>query len=368
MGKLVNAKFLRLGHTIDWLSMYPTVGWEGSKVLKDYWYMNYIRGIMRWSMRKDAYSLSDIGIWYSHSCIKRLGSRVELCVFFRECDIDGFLYKGYTSMFDSIEGRSFKKRRLNFNISIRLRKRFSKIRYLMYESLRRRIMLDLKKKIGLNIVVGFYKIRRSKLNSTVIGEYIYRRISNGESIKDVLWDFKRELRKLDDEARGNEIFSIKRGKRYIWLRKKAKLQSYLRGLKDGPVRYKLNALVSSKHARLVSTFVKLIRYRTKFRYKFRNRIGSGILRIKRHGWKIKGLQIEGRGMFVRRHKSMSQVFKLLKGRVLRSSLDEEIDYNELSINLRTSKCGLKIWLNRGHRQKLGKKYLVKGASQKFKIC
>lgn len=308
MGKLVNAKSLRLGYNpeINWGIIYPDSGWYGYRLLRDQRLTTYIRALVREIMEKKRYNFRQIGCWFSHCYVKRKGLILELQIFIYEAEMDNFLV---------ISGRRRRNRRGKVKMA--------KVKFLMYEFMRRKIKLDIQKLLGQQVSVKFIAINKKNLGSSVVGEFVVRRLYDGENVSGIFSDMKKMF---------DINFSQNLGER-----PKFKVHNIRRKLQ----------FVKKKHDRRKMILPGKIPLKFLIRRK-----------IYKKKWdstgKIEGIKIMGNGMFVRKHKSMSQHLGIVSGKVPLSSIKCNIDYMNFDVMLRTSKCGIKVWLNKG--EVVGKVY------------
>jgi hypothetical protein len=321
VGKLVNSKFLRLGFNTDWECLGDGyVGWSGSRVLRDSVVNSHVRGLVRDLMRKEEDSFRDWGLWFDR-CELYVGEegRVKVGIFIYEAEIDDFCGRVvYREMYES-----------------RMERRLVRwLRKGIYDYMGKIVELDFLHMFGKEVQVVVFPLRLKELTARVLGELIVRRVYDGEKIGEILKDLKRSMG-LERVRFVKRRRRIKR--RFFWRRRRNKVF--------------LMAAIRME-ARRRRKYRKMTEMR--FRYEFMRRARNRVFKRRRKGKRtygvkgkgINGLVVCGNGMFVRKHKSMSQFFGLKTGYTALSSIQRNIEYCERYVNLRTSKCGIKVWLDK----------------------
>jgi hypothetical protein len=322
MGKLVNAKSLRLGYNpdINWGLRYPDSGWYGHKVVRDYRLSTYLRALVRELMERRKENFRQIGCWYSHCQVKRKGVIFEVQLFFYEAEMDDFLPTGRRRLRVTRRNKMFMKKRL-------------KIKFLMCEFMRRKLKVDMQMLLGREISVKFCAIAKKHIRASTLGEYIVRRLYDGENVYGVFSDTKKmfdfhfsNLKKEEEKEEAKGRARRLRLRREIVERK----LRFVQGKND------ISRTKRSKRILYIlnNPLKRRIR-RSKWRGK---RVPLG---------KIRGVKVMGSGMFIRKHKRMSQHLSIVSGKVPLSTIMYNIDYMNFDIMLKTSKCSIKVWINRG---------------------
>lgn len=318
MGKLISGKSLRLGITSDWNSSQDvSVGWYGWRVLRDKIVSDYVCGLIRMMMMKEEGSFRDWGFWFSKCEFYTACGVTYLGIYVYEGEIDNFCGRVvYQDRFEKEEDKKF---------ILWLRKK-------VYSYIGRVVEVDFKHIFNEEVRVVIFPLKVSEVTAGVLGELVVRRVYDGESVYDVFRDIKRSFG-LDKVKKKLYRKTISLRKNTIGKRVRLNLMNSLRmGIFD-----------RGKNSRM-----SLLRGKYDFKKKARERVFKRSRRLE-GGFKIsgiKGFRLQGDGMFVRKHKSMSQNVRVESGYVALSSLVENVDYCKRHVNLRTSKCGVKVWLNK----------------------
>jgi hypothetical protein len=321
MGKLVNGKFLRLGFTSNWSGSGDVgVNWVGWKAYKDDMVNDYVRGLIRDMMGKREDSFRDWGFWFSKCEFYLRSGVIYFGVYLYEGDIDNFC--GRVVYRDEYIDR----RDMGFVRWLRRK---------VYGYITKMIELDFRMVFGIVVKVVIFPIRLGEVTSNVLGELVVRRVYDGEKIQDIFKDLKRGL-------------IPRRVRVKLRRRRKPILKNSLRKRN----RYFLLGLIRKLKKIRKKRFIRMTLLRIKYFFMRRGR-RRVLRRMKRRRGRlgiggIRGFRIEGKGMFVRKHKSMSQFVKMESGYVALATIKEPVDYSEMHVNLRTSKCGVKVWLDKAN--------------------
>jgi hypothetical protein len=410
MGQIINARSLRVVEQNWHNQVNVRLLNYGFEMVKNDRLDKYLKTVVREVMYGED-DLREWGAWYSHYVLgkQKKSKKIELKIFIYESDIDNFMMdrwdkrwipdqnqrtrKGRVELRGSRKSHQWgckkirsgeervkrikkigQKQRRKREITREEKQEIKKLRRLMYNIYKymvvkirmglREIRKDLK-----DYKIKIVRLRKNEVNANILGELIARRLYDTESMGDILRDIDRlystsgwkSVMRREEQMVPVEKWSGREKK--ILVRRPRRICTELDKLKwkrkciikwnkkikenERMEKYIFNKL-KKKRKQLKEEVIRHEKWRKNVTEEEKNKQlqeenDRKNFKIER----VKGIRIEGHGMFSRKHKRMSQKQLLDRGRVPLSTVTSNIEHSSLGVNLKTSRCGVKIWILRG---------------------